>query len=1139
MRQFQLRAAALVMFMGVVVSSAGASFVAFETGQTRPLALSPDGTRLFALNTPDNRLEIFTVSGGSLIHSESVPVGLEPIAVAARSNGEVWVVNHLSDSISIVDVSVSPAQVIRTLLVGDEPRDIVIANGTVGERVMITTARRGQNSANHSSDPIDPQLTTPNVPRALVWIFDPVNLGSNLEGNPLSVVALFGDTPRSLSVSPDGNTVFVSIFHSGNQTTTIFEGAVCNGGASAGPCNFNGVIFPGGLPAPNQDSIGEPGPETGLIVKFNPTSGTWEDELGRSWPVPFSLPDLDVFEISTASGAVVNSFAGVGTINFNMATNPVSGNVYVSNTEAVNEVRFEGPGTFAAGFKPPGEPLTVRGHLHEARITVLSGSSVMPRHLNKHIDYSIQPSPPGVKDNSLATPLDMAVSSDGATLYVAAFGSSKVGVFSTAALENDTLVPSSADHISVTGGGPSGLALDEANGRLYVMTRFDNSISVVDTNSKTEIAHIPVYNPEPANIVDGRPVLYDALSTSSNGEASCSSCHVFGDVDSLAWDLGNPDDQSKNNPNPFRVGAGNDFHPIKGPMTTQSLRGLANHGPMHWRGDRTEGNDPGGDPLSELGGFLKFNVAFGGLVGLGDPPNDQIPAADMLAFANFILDVTYPPNPVRALDNSLTASQASALALYNGRVTDGVLNCNGCHALDQASGFFGGDGFSSIEGETQEFKIPHLRNAYQKVGMFSSFGPQVRGFGFLHDGSVDTLFTFLSSSVFSINDTEQAQLEPLILAFDATLAPIVGQQTTLTDTNGATVGPRIDLLIARANANFPLAGVGTVKECDLVVKGIVAGELRGALFNPSSGLFETDRAAESGLTDAQLRALAATAGQDLTYTCAPPGTGVRMALDRDEDGFFDRDELDAGSDPADPNSIPGGPTATPTSTFTATATPAGTATATFTPTSIPGGSATATTAPTTAPTSTPTPLPSACNSGVTIDRARLKVTKNDAPPGNERPKIKGEFVLPSLVPAIDPVNNGFTFDVRDSMTGTSLLSRFVPPGASPGGGNPGWKVNKSGTRWVFKDRNDVLGLGITKVLVKDRSSKTPGLFKVVVKGKDADFQVMQEDLDLVLTLGGAAQDAAGQCAAVDFNPSTGPDPNCELRGTGNRLLKCQ
>ena len=61
-----------------------ASFVTFESGQVRPLALSPDGSRLFAVNTPDNRLEIFDVdASGDLTHAGSVPVGLEPVAVAA------------------------------------------------------------------------------------------------------------------------------------------------------------------------------------------------------------------------------------------------------------------------------------------------------------------------------------------------------------------------------------------------------------------------------------------------------------------------------------------------------------------------------------------------------------------------------------------------------------------------------------------------------------------------------------------------------------------------------------------------------------------------------------------------------------------------------------------------------------------------------------------------------------------------------------------------------------------------------------------------------------------------------------------------------------------------------------------------
>src|SRR5262245_47949936 len=149
-----LLAGALLAAAAAPGAAAGqAQFATFESGLVRPLALSPDGTHLYAVNTPDDRLEIFDATGGTLTHVGSVPVGLEPVAVAARTNGEVWVVNHLSDSVSIVDVAATPPRVVRTLLVGDEPRDIVFA-GTGGNRAFITTAHRGQNR------PGDPQLTT-------------------------------------------------------------------------------------------------------------------------------------------------------------------------------------------------------------------------------------------------------------------------------------------------------------------------------------------------------------------------------------------------------------------------------------------------------------------------------------------------------------------------------------------------------------------------------------------------------------------------------------------------------------------------------------------------------------------------------------------------------------------------------------------------------------------------------------------------------------------------------------------------------------------------------------------------------------------------------------------------------------------
>src|SRR5882762_8724702 len=80
-----------------VSDASRSSFTLFESGQVRPLALSADKQHLFAVNTPDNRLEVFRIRGNHLDHAASIPVGLEPVAVAVRGEREVWVVNHLSD----------------------------------------------------------------------------------------------------------------------------------------------------------------------------------------------------------------------------------------------------------------------------------------------------------------------------------------------------------------------------------------------------------------------------------------------------------------------------------------------------------------------------------------------------------------------------------------------------------------------------------------------------------------------------------------------------------------------------------------------------------------------------------------------------------------------------------------------------------------------------------------------------------------------------------------------------------------------------------------------------------------------------------------------------------------------------------
>ncbi len=563
-------------------------FTTFESLQVRPLALSPSGKYLFAANTPDNRLEIFRVRDRRLIAVGSVGVGLEPVAVAARSDDEVWVVNHLSDSVSVVKLDgAGVATVARTILVGDEPRDIVFA-GDHKRRAFITSAHRGQNTG----DAYD--LQTPGLGRADVWVFD-----ANNPDVRLTKIALFADTPRALAASADGRTVYAAAFLSGNQTTSVSEYAVA-------------TMYPAGMPGPRTITVGGkviPQPPTGLIVKF--VGGHWVDAYGTIFDpfVKIKLPDLDVFAIDAMANPPVASasgaFAHVGTTLFNMAVNPKTGRVYVTNTDAHNDVRFEGHN---AGFS------SVRGNIADSRITVVDPATgaVTPRDLNPHIDRS-QDGDPAEKALSVAFPQDVVVSRDGATLYTVAQGSSKLAIYRTADIEDGAITPRKADQVVLSGGGPTGVAVDDDGRRAYVLTRFDNSIAVVDLRSRTEVDKVAMFNPEPAHVVTGRKYLYDATLTSQHGDTACASCHIGGDNDGLAWDLGNPGGL------PLAITTLGDVQtiapaliiqllprfapiflanmPVKGPMTTQSLRGMDNHGAMHWRGDRNGAVQQTGAPF--------------------------------------------------------------------------------------------------------------------------------------------------------------------------------------------------------------------------------------------------------------------------------------------------------------------------------------------------------------------------------------------------------------------------------------------------------------------------------------------------------------------------------------------------------------
>jgi YVTN family beta-propeller protein len=150
--------------------------------------------------------------------------------------------------------------------------------------------------------------------------------------------------------------------------------------------------------------------------------------------------------------------------------------------------------------------------------------------LNPHINRNAPAGSDDERAQSLALPADIVRGVDG-SLYVAATGSGKVGVLNSSGVVRARIA---------VGQGPTGLALEARRNHLYVLNRFDETLSVVDLNTRAETGNVPIgFDPEAASVRQGRCFHYDA-SLSAHGDLACASCHPNGHRDGLAWDLGDP-----------------------------------------------------------------------------------------------------------------------------------------------------------------------------------------------------------------------------------------------------------------------------------------------------------------------------------------------------------------------------------------------------------------------------------------------------------------------------------------------------------------------------------------------------------------------------------------------------------------------
>ena len=293
------------------------------------------------------------------------------------------------------------------------------------------------------------------------------------------------------------------------------------------------------------------------------------------------------------------------------------------------------------------------------------------------------------------------------------------------------------------------------------------------------------------------------------------------------------------------------------------------------------------------------------------------------------LGINFPPNPYRNIDDSLpnadiaipgmrvTGNPQAGETLFDTFASDGGQTCESCHQRPfgatggKLGGLEPGDPLAAIAGlfngtldgvPHSDLKVPHTRSMYEKTGpRFGSHtdpsdppADQKAGFGFIHDGAIPDMETFLSSGVFNLDGRQVRDISAFMFLFPTNHQASVGRNLTLP------AGPPTGATPDRETLLQVLISVGNLadaeRHCELVASTQGGGRSRGWYLDGgigSGGLWTTDLAGEPRVTTAELRA---GASGPITFLCATIGSGVRLGADRDGDALLNGDDC-ADGDP--------------------------------------------------------------------------------------------------------------------------------------------------------------------------------------------------------------------------------------------------
>ena len=510
--------------------------------QSNPVAVSPDGTWVAVAATTSNEVQIFSTAG---VLATTTPVGMEPVSVVFKSDGsELWVSNHVSDSVSVIDMDTGSASFLRVVetiqdvdadgaTLFDEPVGIAF-KGDGSQAYVTLSSRDAVAIVDTSTYEVTGRLhVSAQDPRALV-------------------VARAGPSPS------DPELLIVASFESGNRSQL----SACEDLADDSHCTLDlNDLLDFAIQNPNL-----PGHVKDIV---------FDDEM----------PDRDLFVWDTstlADGAAPDqTVSGVGTLLYGLAVDG-DGVAWVTQTDARNVANG------ADGMNL----VEMDNRIFLNRITRVScagGACGAPSFIDlepfMELDQpAASPQQPAAGD-ALATPYGIAVTGDG-ILVISAAASSRI-----ATVDPDTgAVLARLD----VGAIPRGVALlDNGDGThtAYVVNTLGNSLSLVTVGTPGTgggaLAHVTDatvgHDPTPGDVRLGNIAFNDA-NASTSGTFACASCHPDGNVDQLIWRIGGAMLCTGPNDPP---GCETDE-----PRTTMPVRGLRDTLPLHW--DGTLGDPFGG-----------------------------------------------------------------------------------------------------------------------------------------------------------------------------------------------------------------------------------------------------------------------------------------------------------------------------------------------------------------------------------------------------------------------------------------------------------------------------------------------------------------------------------------------------------------